>query len=110
MPGQSLTVASTLMCPHGGTALIVTTNSRASAGALLATASDSVTIAGCPFTLPGPAPSPCVTVQWVVPEMRVKIGGAPGLDTSSVGLCLSAAGAPQGPVIVQATQPRMSGQ
>ena len=110
MPGPCLTTASVLTCPHGGTVAITSANPRARAGAPIATAADVFVIAGCPFTLPGPTPSPCATVQWLVPAARLTAGGPPVLDTSSVGLCLAATGAPQGPVVVQSTQARVSDQ
>jgi hypothetical protein len=110
MAGPSLTAASTLLCPHGGTVTIVPANARAMvAGAPLATAADQFIVAGCAFTLPGPVPSPCVQVQWIMPGTRVLAGGMPALDASSVGMCLAATGAPQGPVSVAATQPRVQG-
>jgi hypothetical protein len=111
MPGASLTTASVLMCPHGGSVSIVSANTRAKAGgAPIVTASDTFTIAGCPFTLPGPTPSPCVRVQWIVPAMRFKAGGAQALDAGSTGLCMAATGAPQGPVLVQSTQAQVKDQ
>ena len=77
MAGAALTTASVLMCPHGGSVSIVSANTRAkAAGAPIATASDTFMIAGCAFTLPGPTPSPCMQVQWIVPAMRLKAGGA----------------------------------
>jgi hypothetical protein len=98
------------MCPHGGTVTITSANTRAKAGAPIATAADTFVVAGCPFTLPGPTPSPCVRVQWMVPAARLKVGGSPALDASSVGVCIAATGAPQGPVVVQSTQSRVSDQ
>jgi hypothetical protein len=110
MAGPSLTAASTLLCPHGGMVAIAPASPRAMAGgAPLVTSSDVFTVAGCVFTLPGPVPSPCVRVQWIVPAMRVRAGGAQALDTGSVGMCLAATGTPQGPVSVAATQPRVKG-
>ena len=105
MAGPSVTAASTLMCPHGGTVAIIPASPRAQAGgAPIVTAADTFIIAGCTFTLPGPVPSQCVRVQWIVPGMKVKHGGAPALDAGSVGLCLAATGAPQGPVSIQPAQ------
>jgi hypothetical protein len=110
MAGPSLTTASTLTCPHGGQVTIVPASPRAVAGgAPLATTADTFIIAGCAFTLPGPVPSPCVQVQWIVPGLRVKAGGGRALDAGSVGLCIGATGAPQGPVIIQATQSTVTG-
>jgi hypothetical protein len=68
--------------------------------------SDTFIIAGCAFA-PGGVPMPCVTVQWVVGATRVQAGGDFVLTESSVGLCMSAA--PQGSVIIAATQPKVSG-
>jgi hypothetical protein len=113
MAGPSLTINSTLLCPHGGTVQIISANTRASAdGGYLATASDTFVISGCPFQIPAvvPIPSPCVTVRWLVPDTRVKVNGNPTLSQSSVGLCLSAAQVPQGPVVVVNTQPKVQSQ
>jgi hypothetical protein len=114
MSGNSLTTAATLQCPHGGTVQIISTNTRATAGgAPLALATDTFTIAGCPFQIPvgtGTVPSPCVRVQWTVTDLRNAVGGAPTLSFSSVGLCLAATQVPQGPVVIAATQSRVSSQ
>ena len=113
MAGNAITTASALMCPHGGTVTIVSTNAKALAGpAPLALATDTFTVAGCPFQIPAvvPIPSPCITVQWLVPDVRTAVGGVPTLSASSVGLCLAATQVPQGPVVVSATQAIMSTQ
>lgn len=111
MSGFSLNQASTLMCPHGGTLVATPSNPTIGFGrAPVVTQSDPFTIVGCPFTLPGPTPSPCVRVQWTVPDTRVRVNGSPTLSQSSVGLCLSAAGAPQGTVIVASTQANVQSQ
>lgn len=108
MAGQTITVASTLMCPHGGTVTGISSSPRASAGATVLRAADTFVIAGCSFVLPSGTPSPCVTVQWTVADTRVTTGGAATLSSGSVGLCMSAASVPQGPVQVVATQSRVS--
>jgi hypothetical protein len=77
------------------------------AGSKIVTISDTFTISGCAFTLPGPKPSPCVRVQWVVPDVRVRVGGVPTLSQTSVGVCISADSIPQGPVVVSSTQPKV---
>lgn len=107
MPALTLTTASTLMCPHGGTVQVVSTNSRALAGSPIAVAGD-MPIAGCPFQIPAavPIPSPCVTARWIVPDMRVTAGGTPTLSQTSVALCFSAQQVPQGPVVVASSQTR----
>jgi hypothetical protein len=110
MAGPSLTAGSTLMCPHGGQVTIIPANTRSIAGGTsIATTADIFIIAGCAFTLPGPVPSPCVQIQWIMPGLRVKAGGAQALDAGSVGLCIGATGAPQGPVSIQSTQANVTG-
>jgi hypothetical protein len=109
MSGPTLTVASSLSCPHGGTVTIVSSNTRVKVdGAPAALATDTFTIAGCPFQIPAtpPIPSPCVTVQWLLTDLRTSVGGIRTLSQSDVGLCLSAMQVPQGPVSVVSAQAR----
>lgn len=112
MPGFALTTASSLTCPHGGTVAIVSANAHiAAAGVPLALATDTFTISGCPFQIPvgvGTVPSPCIRVQWMVTDLASGVAGAATLSTSSVGLCLAATQAPQGPVVIGATQSLVS--
>lgn len=106
MSGSMIDSGATLLCPHGGTVNIVASNANVTLGAPVAVQTDTMIISGCPFTLPGGAPSPCVQVQWVVADTRVTVGGVPTLSQGSTGLCIAATGAPQGTVIVAATQTR----
>jgi hypothetical protein len=114
MAGKSLVSGSTLQCPHGGSVSVSPTNSSVKADSdNMVLMSDTFTISGCSFQIPAapsPIPSPCVQVQWVVPDTRVKINGTPTLSESSVGLCLAASGLPQGPVTVANTQQKVSSQ
>lgn len=108
MSGNTLTISAALQCPHGGTVQITPGSPRTKVdGAAVALASDTFTVSGCPFQLPGPTPSPCVTVQWLVTDLQVKAGGAATLSQSSVGICLSAAQIPQGPVVIVNTQTKV---
>ena len=103
MPGGMITVSSTLECPHGGQVEIVPANPKTTAGgATVATVADQFLISGCPFTLPTvpPIPSPCIMVQWVAGDLQNLSNSIPTLNPSSVGLCIGATGAPQGPVLV----------
>jgi len=109
MSGNTLTVNSSLQCPHGGTVQIISSNTRVKTeggGAALAT--DSFIISGCLYQIPAvvPIPSPCVLVQWIVPDARNRVNGNFILSQSSTGLCMSATGIPQGPVMVVNTQTR----
>jgi len=108
-----LTTASSLQCPHGGTVSIVSGNTKANATAALALSTDTFTVAGCPFQIPvgtGTVPHPCVKVQWVVTNMQTMVNSTPTLSQSSQGLCLAADQAPQGPVSIVSTQPKVSGR
>ena len=112
MAAPLLNVSSSLQCPHGGTVQIITSNARVQAdGAFTAQSTDTFMIAGCPFQIPAtpPIPSPCMTVQWVVSNLRTTAGSLAMLNQSSVGLCLSAAQVPQGPVTIVQTQSKASG-
>ena len=103
-----LTTASTLMCPHGGTVTATPGSPNASAGGPVLRGSDTFLVAGCAFA-PGGVAHPCVSVNWVVTAVRVIAGGAV-LNQSSVGLCIAADQAPQGTVLIAATQAQVSGQ
>ena len=113
MAGSLLNANSSLQCPHGGTVAIVSANTHVKAdGAFAALSTDTFTISGCPFQIPAapsPIPSPCITVQWVVTNVRTKTNSTPNLSQSCVGLCLSALQIPQGPVVIKQTQTKVSG-
>jgi uncharacterized Zn-binding protein involved in type VI secretion len=103
-------VGITAMCPHGGPVQVVPGNPRVRlSGQPAATTADQFLIAGCPFVI-GSVPSPCMTIQWMVPAMRVRIGGQPAVLSTSTGLCLAATQAPQGPPQIAVTQLRVKAQ
>lgn len=105
MAGNSLTTASSLQCPHGGTVIIVSANARVKAvSAPMATVTDVFIIAGCPIS------SPCLTVRWLITDVRVKVNGIPTLSRSNLGLCLNALQIPQGPAVILNTQTRVQSQ
>jgi hypothetical protein len=114
MAGNTLSVTSTLMCPHGGSVNIISANARVKVdNAFAALATDQFLISGCPFQIPvgaGTIPSPCLTVRWLVTDMRARINSTPTLSRSSAGLCLNAQQAPQGPVSIVNTQVRVQSQ
>lgn len=98
-----------VQCPHGVPAQPVPSQVRVMTnGQPLLTQADMFTIAGCPFQLPGPTPSPCVQVRWTTASVRVRAGGVPLLLQSSTSLCLAATQAPQGPAIVAGVSPRVT--
>ena len=103
-----LTAASTLTCPHGGTIAATPGATHAVIDAPILRGSDTFVVAGCAFNISG-VPSPCVSVSWVQTATRVKHGGDFALNEASVGLCLAATEAPQGAVLIVATQAKGSG-
>lgn len=109
MPGYLLTSATQATCPHGAPVSFVPTQTRVLAdSAPVLLVSDQATIAGCPFTVSG-APSPCLTIQWLAPAARVMVTSTPVLLSTSIGLCLNLAAAPQGPAQLSSYQQRVRG-
>lgn len=110
MGANLLNASSQLQCPHGGMVQITTSNTKAKAGGdFIVRSSDTFTISGCPFQTPAPSPHPCMTVQWIVTGQMVKADGALVLTKSSTGLCKAADEAPQGTVLINSTQTKVSG-
>ncbi|MBV9959805.1 MAG: hypothetical protein JO360_15375 [Acidobacteria bacterium] len=104
MPGAILTIASTILCMHGGSVILSTSNSKLLIDGVPALVeSDVHPVAGCPFTLPGPKYSPCVRVEWTG-GAQASAGGQKILVISSIGKCISAEGATQGVAIIANTQ------
>lgn len=106
--GKTLTTSSQMACPHAGTVNVVCGNTKVKAGDWVLRATDTFTISGCTFTLPGPKPSPCLKVQWLVSDVKVRVAGDKSLSTGSLGLCLSADMIPQGMVNITGTQSKVS--
>jgi hypothetical protein len=103
-----LTQSASVVCAHGVPAVPVPSQVRVlSSGQPLLIQTDLATVAGCPFTLPGPTPSPCVQVRWVSAAVRVRASGIPVLLQSSSSVSLAATQAPQGPATVPAASPRV---
>jgi hypothetical protein len=108
--GGLLTDSSVLMCPHGGTVQIVTTDSKVQAASgFVVRSSDTFTIVGCPFTV-GTAYHPCATVEWVLPSLRSKAVGDSTLTEDSIGFCQAADEAVQGLVQIVLAEARVTGQ
>lgn len=107
---EQLTTASTLQCPHGGQALLVTANARVAADhAPVLLESDIHIVTGCPFTV-GSSPSPCVRIDWSGGSRQVRINNTATLTTTSIGQCCNAAGAVQGVAVIVNTQQRVKAQ
>jgi len=100
-----LNTASTIMCPHGGTVNLFTSNTVTLVdGAPVLLLTDEHIVSGCPFVV-GTKPQPCVSLRWMVGASQSKVHGVPVLLQNSVGICFSAEQIPQGPpVVVQVQQ------
>ncbi|SRR6266481_2058728 len=108
--GNSLITSATLQCPHGGAVQIISSNTRVKATSTpMATSADTFIVLGCPFFV-GNVASPCLSVKWIVTDLRVKVGGPQTLSTASQGLCLNAAQLPQGPVTIASTQVKVKSE
>ncbi len=98
------------MCPHGGQATLMTTNTHASAqGGRILLESDVHLVTGCPFTV-GDKYSPCVRIEWSAGSGTSSVNGTAVLVRSSIGQCLNAAGLTQGVATIVQTQPKASAQ
>ncbi len=110
MPGYVLDAGATLNCPHGGQVMVVPRATRVTLGGQPPLLVDDVaTVTACPFNVSG-APSPCLKVQWSLPALRVQVEQSAVLLSSSVGLCLNGAQAPQGTAMVTGYQTRVQAQ
>lgn len=109
MPGDILTTASTVLCMHGGSVMLTTSNTKFFAGGSLALLETDIhPVAGCPFTLPPSKPSPCVRIEWSGGASTATVDGVPVLIMSSVGQCINAEGAPQGVATKASTQSKVA--
>ncbi|HET9442223.1 MAG TPA: hypothetical protein VFO65_02800 [Acidimicrobiales bacterium] len=108
MPGPVLHVGAVVNCPHGVPSQVVPGSPRVLlSGTPAATMVDQFPVAGCPFTLPGGKPSPCVLIKWLVPAVRVTVMGSPVVLATSTGFGVSPEQAPQGPPIPASFQTRV---
>jgi len=108
MPGNILTTASQVQCTHGAKATLTTSNAKVRVdGSYALLESDIHLVSGCPFTVPGPKPQPCVRIEWSAGATMVKVSDTAVLVMSSVGKCISAEGATQGVAIIAQTQAKV---
>ncbi|WP_143738503.1 hypothetical protein [Erythrobacter colymbi] len=97
-----ITSQTTVMCGHGGSATHVPTNMRVRIASMpVAVASDQHVVAGC--SLSSVPSTPCTTLTWSVPALRVKAGGVPVLVQTSVPMGIGPGVVAVGQVRVMAT-------
>jgi hypothetical protein len=117
MPGLMLHVGAQLSCTHQATATIAPGQVRVLVNAQpVATISNQIAIAGCPFQIPvgaGTKPQPCVKVVWANVSSRVLVMGqavllqAPPGAGPGGGVCQSVEQIPAGPPTVRTIQPKV---
>jgi hypothetical protein len=109
MPGTVAHVGALIQCQHLAPAAVTSKNVRVKvSGQFVALQSDQYLVAGCSF-YSGSNPSPCTTLKWLVPAVRVKVMGQPVLLKDSTGLCQNPVQVVQGTPTIKVTQPRVKG-
>lgn len=109
MAGFVMHVGASVICTHGAPVSVSATQGRVRvSGQLVATASDTFMVSGCPFNVGG-SPQPCVQVRWIKPASRVFVEGKPVVLQTSSGTCVAGTQAVQGTPQVIATQTRVKG-
>jgi len=99
-----LTTTSTVMCPHAGQAVLVTSNTVSHVdGAPVLLESDVHPVVGCVFA-PGGVLTPCLMIRWAAGATMTNVWGIPVLLQSSIGICYNAMQAPQGLALIVQTQ------
>ena len=101
---RGLTIMSSIMCPHGGQAVLASTNTHSSAdGSFVLLESDIHTVTGCPFTV-GQKYSPCVRLEWSAGSAKAFVNDKAIVIETSIGQCYNAEGAVQGVATIVNTQ------
>lgn len=99
MPGPVITMTSTLMCGHAGTATATTPAARVLIGGTPAvTIASPCIVAGCALT--GTGSPPCVSGQWLVGAVRATTHGQP-LALQNGSSMTTPTGTPMMPLVVQ---------
>lgn len=115
MPGFPLTIGTRLTCFHQAPATIAPTPVPVTIlGQFVATPANQIGVIGCPFP-PPPAtpPSPCLTIKWLQPSVKVTVQAQPLLlmpppyTGIAPGACIAAAG-PQGAATTKLNQAKVT--
>jgi hypothetical protein len=99
MPAPILHLNATVLCGHGGQAMVTSPFPRVTVGGQpIVTLSSVYAVAGC--GLSGTGSPPCATAQFMVGATRVSAGGAPVATASGSATCVPT-GSPLMPVVQQ---------
>jgi uncharacterized Zn-binding protein involved in type VI secretion len=102
-----VTQATIATCPHGIPVTIAATGAKVLImGTPVARIGDMGTIAGCPFTVPGPSPQPCLVAEFTKGSAKVSSGGIPVLLVNPSDLSKSGQ-IPNGPVVWSGPQTKV---
>jgi hypothetical protein len=103
-----VTMATIAQCTHAIPATLVSSASKVLVmGAPPLVIGDKGMVAGCPFQLPGPTPSPCVTLLFMGASSKVMVEGKFALKMNPSDMGHAATQAPQGPVIWSTIQSKV---
>lgn len=106
MPAPVLTLATPILCPHGGSAIAAPREGRVRVmGVPVATIADRFPVSGCAFA-DASGPHPCQDIAWQAASTRTRIAGAAILLQTSQATALRN-GMPAGPAIVTPGQTRV---
>lgn len=95
-----VTTATIVQCPHGMKSTLVTATSKVLVDKMPPLVmGDKGTVAGCPFTVPGPKPQPCVTILLTRTATKVLAENKAVLLMNPADIAQSGEQAPQGPAI-----------
>ena len=109
MPSIVQTVNTQAQCPHAAPGTLISTAATVTIdGAAPMLQGDSGLVTGCPFTLPGGKPQPCVKIVMILSAQSVLVENKPVLLLNPGDLCQSAEQAPNGPAVWVATQTKVT--
>jgi hypothetical protein len=91
MPGPILHIGATVLCSHGGQAILTVPSPRVMvSGMPIATIAAPWSVAGCAFA-PPVGNGPCVTAMWSVGATQVMSEGQPVAILTGVASCIPTA-------------------
>ncbi len=109
MSAAILTEGTVIVCPHGIPAKVTAGGSKLKVfGTTAAVEGDSASVAGCPFTVPGPKPQPCVKAEMTRTATKVKTGGKAVLLKNEADMCKTGDEITNGPANCAVPQPKVT--